>query len=102
MTRVFRWATNVLLVLVLAASLFVGQRQRDLRQEGSEAHDALCVFKADLERRQEDSRAFLAMTPEERVAKYGQQLGAIPPSVIRNSLANQQQTLDALADLDCA
>ena len=62
---------------------------------------ALCEFKDDLRLRYSNSVAFLAMTPEERIKKYGPSLGSIPVASIRQNAANQKDTLDSLSDLPC-
>lgn len=85
----------VVLVAVLAGGGYY------LVQEGREAHAALCVYKGDLEKRREDNVRFLNMTLDERVAKYGESLGALPESVIRNSLKSQTDVLDSLKILEC-
>lgn len=96
---------NILTLLVIAAAIYVSamgsHRQGQLAKQGAETHDAICTFRADLQRRFDDGQAFLRMTPEERMKKYGPSLGSTPESVVKNSLANQQQTLDSLGALDC-
>lgn len=72
---------------------FAISQNRKLGEQGREAHDALCVFKGDIEQRAQASRDFLADNPDG--------LPGIPASVIRTSLANQQKTVDSLRTLDC-
>jgi hypothetical protein len=64
-----------------------------LARDGSEAHRAVCVFRADLVQRARVTRAFLESHP-------GGFLG-IDRSAIEASLANQQSTIDALSVLHC-
>lgn len=69
------------------------QETRRLAREGQEAHAALCVFKQDLQRRVETSTQFLEDNPGG--------IPGIPASVLKQSIASQRQTLDALKKLDC-
>jgi hypothetical protein len=62
-------------------------------QQGDQAHDAICDLRADLERRVETSREFLRENP--------QGIPGISRRVILTGIANQEETIDALADLDC-
>jgi hypothetical protein len=62
---------------------------------------ALCEFRSELRHRYSSSVRFIAMTPEERIDKYGPTLGTIPLSTIRQNAANQKATLDSLGDLPC-
>ena len=89
------------LVMVVASIGFQLYRQADAAREGAETHAAVCAFKADLERRVRDSERFIAMTLDQRIAKYGKTLGEIPPSVIRQSLRSQEATVKSLSSLHC-
>lgn len=64
-----------------------------LARAGANAQDALCVFRDDLARRIDQTRDFLADHPNG--------IPGIDGGVLRNSLKNQQQTLDALSVLRC-
>lgn len=99
---IISWLSVILLVVVIGASGYSANRQSQLSSDGAEAHQALCAFKKDLATRVADSQKFLALSPEERIAKYGEALGTIPPKTIRTSLANQRQTLISLNVLTCS
>lgn len=101
-TKVASWGSILLLLLVILWTGRTDRRQATLAQQGAESHQALCVFQADLQRRANESKDFLAMSVAERVAKYGEALGTIDSTVIRNSLNNEVQTLNALRVLDCS
>lgn len=81
-----------LLAAVVVLLLQVGTN-RHLTRDGKQAHDALCVFKADLGQRVNASREFLTTHP--------QGIPGIPAAVIRTSVMNQQATLDSLSALTC-
>jgi hypothetical protein len=81
-------ATAVLVLLVWQVTV-----TSHLAEDGQEARDALCIFRADLERRYRDGQKFLRENPEG--------IPGIDASVIRNSLKNQKATIKSLADLDC-
>ena len=66
---------------------------RHLAQDGLEAHDALCVFKADLERRYQNGKEFFVRHPTG--------FAGMSPTTLANSLRNQQATLESLDRLDC-
>lgn len=70
-------------------------QNRQLAKQGRDAHDALCVFKRDLELRVASTEALLEEHKGEAT------IFAIPRSVIRSSLANQQRAVDSLRTLDC-
>lgn len=91
----------ILVVLVLGAQTYSVYENYRLAEQGKEAHASLCVFKRDLAGRAADSRAFLALTHKERVAKYGHALGDIPTATIMASLHNQEATVRSLAKLNC-
>lgn len=74
------------------AGLLVDRFGRDIREQ-QRTTAALCVLRADLERRVRMSREFLAENP--------QGIPGIPSAVLRKSIADQQRTVDALAPLDC-
>lgn len=79
--------------LTLAGLVVQIVANRHLAQEGKEAHDALCVFKADLQRRYGLGLEFLRTHPAG--------IPGIPAEVFTSSLANQKATLDSLDRLDC-
>lgn len=69
------------------------RRVRQLERLGAQAHVALCTFKADLRERVRDGRRFLADHPDG--------FAGITAATIRQSLTNQQKTVDSLAELEC-
>ena len=103
------WTSLALLVLAFGLTAYSSHGQREVRdkqavlaEDGAEAHQALCAFKKDLATRVANSQEFLSLSPDERIAKYGEALGTIPPKTIRTSLANQRQTLISLNVLTCS
>ena len=75
-------------VVGLAIYVFSGKTT-----EGSETHDAICALTADLETRTEGTRVFLRQHP------HG--IPGIPVSTLRESLHNQERTIDALSVVSC-
>lgn len=63
-------------------------------QEGTETHEAVCALVADLEERTEGTKTFLAEHPEGIP-------GLASGSQLRESLHNQDRTLDALGVITC-
>lgn len=63
-------------------------------QEGSETHEAVCALVADLEERTEGTKTFLTAHPQGIP-------GLASGSQLRESLHNQQRTLDALSVITC-
>lgn len=84
--------------IVLAVLGWAIQGNRALAADGKEAHDALCVFKADLARRAAESLDFIDHPPKTIIGI------PVTPEVIAQAqaqLANQQSTLASLSELDC-
>lgn len=94
-----RISLSFLVTTLLIAAILVSQGCQ-IRANG-EAREALCVIRADRERDLANSKAFLALTVEERVKKYGPELGHIPEAVIKEGIRDDQGVVDALARLDC-
>lgn len=69
--------------------------------QGAESHQALCVLKRDYAQRLRSSQAYLRLTREQRVAKYGESLGTIPDQTIQSSIKALQANIDSLSDLNC-
>jgi len=86
-------ALTIVFLLVLLGFVFQIHKNRQLAGQGQEAHDALCVFKADLEARYGNGLEFIRSHPAG--------IPGIPVTVLRNSLNNQKATLESLAALDC-
>src|SRR5438128_2048335 len=83
-------------LVVFVAALALGSlylKMQTLSREGRQAHAAICTLRSDLERRTQDSRDFLKQHPDG--------IPGIPASLIRNSIKNQQQTIDALRAASC-
>lgn len=91
-TRGFVLLTLVFLLLLggLSWQLHVN---RNLGRQGQEAHDALCVFKADLQRRYGVGLEFIRTHPRG--------IPGIPAATLTTSLNNQKATLGSLSRLDC-
>jgi hypothetical protein len=86
-------ASGAALVMVLVVVMSAVWVLVDTTQKGSQTHDAVCIFRADLERRAEDGRTFLKNNPDG--------IPGIPAAVIQTSIDNQERTIAALASLDC-
>jgi hypothetical protein len=63
--------------------------------EGTETHEAVCALVSDLETRTEGTKVFLAQHP------HGIP-GIASGSQLRESLRNQERTLDALSVVSCS
>jgi hypothetical protein len=74
-------------------SMRVGQTASDLEGVATETHDALCAFKTDLQKRYAAGTKFLKENPEG--------IPGISAAQIKQSLSNQESTLDSLEPLDC-
>ena len=86
-------ALTIVFVMVLVGFVFQIHKNRELAGEGREAHDALCVFKSDLQARYGNGLEFVRTHPAG--------IPGIPITVLRNSLNNQKATLESLEALDC-
>jgi len=86
-------ALTIVFLMVLLGFVLQIHRNRQLGQQGQEAHDALCVFKADLEARYGSGLEFVRSHPAG--------IPGVPVTVLRSSLNNQKATLESLATLDC-
>jgi hypothetical protein len=65
-----------------------------LALQGEQAHDAICALKADLDRRIQASLDFLVTHPNG--------IQGITAATIRQGIANQQLTIDALQEVKCS
>lgn len=91
MIRRHRYLTAYLFFVVV---LLVGMVRVELvARDGSEAHEALCELRADLERRAESLVAFIEEHP--------QGVLGISRTDLERSLSSQHQTIASLADLEC-
>lgn len=86
-------ALTLVFVVVLAGFVFQLRKNNELGNQGREAHDALCVFKADLQARYGSSLAFIRSHPAG--------IPGIPVTVLRDSLNSKKATLESLEGLDC-
>lgn len=84
---------TLVFVIVLAGFVYQIHKNSELGQEGREAHDALCVFKADLQARYGNSLAFIRSHPAG--------IPGVPVTVLRDSLNSKKATLESLEGLDC-
>lgn len=96
----------IVVILTLVAALsgvdaYLIARNAQLSSEGAQSHVVLCTLKRDYSQRREDSRAFLAMTPKQRAQKLGPAFGAIPDSVIQQSLRGLDSNIKAMRRLKC-
>jgi hypothetical protein len=96
--RILGVATVALYVVVVIAVVLVwldSQAKRDaLRLETTRTTNALCTLKGDLIARINLSKAFLKDHPKG--------VPGISATIIKNDVAYQQQTVDALAVIKCA
>jgi hypothetical protein len=83
--------------LAIIAGLWWNQ-DRGLKAVATETHAALCTFKEDLEGRQEASKKYVLDVTEGR----RQPIAGITLAEIRVTNKNRQNTLDALASLNCS
>jgi hypothetical protein len=83
------------LALMLAVAGIGGYLLTHKTQEGSETHKAICALVEDLEGRTEGTKSFLAEHP------HGIP-GLATASQLRESLGNQERTLDALSVVTCS
>jgi hypothetical protein len=90
---VFQAITFVAFVAAVVSILLVVQQNRRLIRDGKQAHDGLCVLKADYRHRIGQSTAFLARHPNG--------IDGISAGVIVTSIATMQTTLDALSIIRC-
>jgi hypothetical protein len=71
----------------------LGRENANRIKETEESRDALCVLRADLERRVATSRDFLEENPAG--------IPGIPARTIRDGIRNQERTIEALSGLSC-
>ncbi len=81
------------LVAMSAGVIWTAHENRQRTAEGRQAHQALCVFKADLQRRAEAAAAFLQAHPDG--------IAGIPVATLQTSLVNQVSTIRSLDRLRC-
>lgn len=91
--RYARWAFVAWAIGVSVVVIWTAKESRARLAEGRQAHDALCVFKLDLQRRAADLAAFLQEHPAG--------IAGIPRATLTTSLANQVSTIRSLDRLRC-
>lgn len=77
--------------LVVAGGIYLSVTQS---AEGKETHEAICALVSDLEQRTDSTRNFLGTHP------HGYP-GLATRSQVRESLQNQERTLEALSVISC-
>ncbi len=92
-----RLLLKTVMFLLLIGVIWYNQHQGLVHQAkaGEVAHDALCVFKQDLQNRHDATVKFLNENPGDFV------LGNVPRQTLVTSADNQQKTIDSLAELEC-
>ena len=90
-----------LLVQILIFAAIVGglwyNQHRGLAAVATETRDALCTFRADIQRRYDDGTAFV----EDIKAGKRPPFPGFTIQELEQSLENQARTLDALSTLNC-
>jgi hypothetical protein len=89
-----RIAFAVLVVTNVIALYWVWQNQQDGHRLAARTNASLCTLRGDLEQRAAASEAFLRAHP------HG--IPGIPAGTLRQSIAGQRRTIDALRRLRCA
>jgi hypothetical protein len=87
----------IIAILALGATdhYRLSNRYDNLAKQGAEAHSAICTFRADLQRRVDETRTFLKEHPS-----GFEQLG-LTASALRVTLINQEKTVRTLDVLQC-
>lgn len=93
-------ACVVAVVLSIASVALVAVQSRNEARVGLRTTAAVCSLRSYYEGQAAQSTAFLQLTPEERVAKYGS-LGDVPTSVIRAGLVKEREVVAALRPVRC-
>lgn len=84
---------SLVATVVLAFAFYAIHQNHSLARQGREAHDALCVLKADYRHRLRVGRRFLHEHPNG--------IPGVKVGVIRASVTNQKATLRSLKPLHC-
>lgn len=91
----------LLVVMVSYAGLtYLVVQNAHLARQGAQTHAAVCNYRADLAQRLASSEAFDALTPAQRVAKYGS-LGNLPEATVKQSIVQESAALKSYSGLDC-
>lgn len=84
-------------VLVLLVSVILSNRE--LARDGREAHDALCVFKADLIEGRDRTQSYLDAQPKaDPVIVFGLE---IPRDTLISNVSTQTSRIESLNKLEC-
>ena len=89
-----------LIILSIVANAYAVYRISGLAQQGAQAHAVNCAYRSYLVRQVHDSKAFLAMTPAQREARFGS-IGNIPVATVLRSLRLQEEAAASLRQLKC-
>ncbi len=90
-----------LLVALAAIQTYDTYRLLALADQGARSHAAVCTYRANLQQSVSDSTDFLALSPAQRAAKYGQAIANIPEGTILQGISRQRDTIQALAVARC-
>jgi hypothetical protein len=98
--RALRWLTVAVVVMYLVMAIIGGglfisanHQRAEISTVNARTSDALCALVHDIERRIAGAQDFLDKNPEGSTA--------IPAVLIRQTIQNQRQTLEALSPLNC-
>jgi hypothetical protein len=83
----------VLAVLGAYAYINASHQRNEVARVALETNNALCTLRGDLAQRIASARRFLGNNPEG--------IPGLPAKSIRESIQNQERTIDALSNLDC-
>jgi hypothetical protein len=100
MVRIHPYRWGALAVWVAAFTLIAGiaiHQNNALGKKGDKAHDALCVYRADLQSQLDSSRQYLA----DISAGRRKIVPGLSAADITNGIRRQQASVDALRDLGC-
>lgn len=90
------WVYGIVVPLLIVAIIVVGYHDRTrFGRDGVQARRALCAFRIDLEARVKNTQAFLRTHPT-GLPELG-----ISAGTMRNTLRNQQESIDSLDSLKC-
>lgn len=93
-----RFVATIGVLIAIVGGLWFNQ-DRGLKAVATTTHDALCALRADIQQRHDDGAKYLKSHPRGLIGNSGKAL--ISAAQIRDSLRNQESTLDALEPLKC-
>jgi hypothetical protein len=100
-----RWVATVAVLMLIILAAWYNQRAglkavaRETQTTADQTHAALCSFRLDLRQRYDAGVEYLKSHPKGLVGDSGKVL--ISAAQIRDSLRNQESTLDSLDVLKC-